>query len=521
MAKRRRVYNALEEEADSEGRVDTQNPQARQVKRSGNQRYFIHTDRSPQKKKVPVAIRRTDTESWRPNEDIEELDFDEAANRVGDEVDEVLPRRYAASDNPMGEWLPFKAEYIMEALRLEAQTPEARTALRFLYTLFVSIDANFRLKNRLKSTTTPAPGLHTGLAYFVPQKPYNEHILQHVSQDDKTVNLGESLRRKYFLAVVESRRHKELHEEYTETIGASTAEEWTQMVVQWEADKSKDNPYVSTVNYESEHHIKLKLIEAERVEERGSSVDRPETSVGFLTNALILEESQRRIIIEASGKDLTPLQSTQLQEQRLNLMKQIKRLRLSQRTYMPIVESLLKSAPLPQGKESAEATALWLPSSLEPSIRRSGCIEGLAEKEELLRAAQCCDALESIRLNQRAKQHVVVFKKKGAPGQRNGTRARSSFDRLDAKISQAVQKYRAAHSALLKLRGEGPWQREFPYLRDHDICPPPAFDIDGDSNIRSMKDAGSHLGEGFREVPWIWRTAGVVSDDATLNEGMC
>lgn len=64
----------------------------------------------------------------------------------------------------------------------------------------------------------------------------------------KTVNLGESLRRKYFLAVVESRRHKELHEEYTETIGASTAEEWTQMVVQWEADKSKDNPYVSTVN---------------------------------------------------------------------------------------------------------------------------------------------------------------------------------------------------------------------------------------------------------------------------------
>lgn len=125
----------------------------------------------------------------------------------------------------------------------------------------------------------------------------------------KTVNLGESLQRKYFLAVVESRRHKELHEEYTETIGVSTVEEWTQMVVQWEADKSKDNPYVSTVNCkclsapllqwtltrnidESEHHIKLKLIEAERVEERGSSVDRRETSVGFLTNALILKESQ-------------------------------------------------------------------------------------------------------------------------------------------------------------------------------------------------------------------------------------
>ncbi len=29
----------------------------------------------------------------------------------------------------MREWLPFKAEYIMEALRLEAQTPEARTGV--------------------------------------------------------------------------------------------------------------------------------------------------------------------------------------------------------------------------------------------------------------------------------------------------------------------------------------------------------------------------------------------------------
>ncbi|KAG5219917.1 Hsp70 ATPase ssc [Salix suchowensis] len=129
---------------------------------------------------------------------------------------------------------------------------------------------------------------------------------RHTKMMKKTVNLGESLQRKYFLAIIESQRHKELHEEYMETIGASTAEEWTQMVVQWEADKSKDNPYVSTVNCnslsaqslqwiltrnvdESEHHIKLKLIEAERVEERGSSVNR--------------RRRQRRIIIEASGRD--------------------------------------------------------------------------------------------------------------------------------------------------------------------------------------------------------------------------
>lgn len=53
----------------------------------------------------------------------------------------------------------------------------------FLYTLYVSIDANFRLKNRLRNNNKD-DGLHTGLAYFVEQKPYNEHILKHTTEAD-------------------------------------------------------------------------------------------------------------------------------------------------------------------------------------------------------------------------------------------------------------------------------------------------------------------------------------------------
>lgn len=64
----------------------------------------------------------------------------------------------------------------------------------------------------------------------------------------KTVGLGESLRRKYFLAVVESRHHRVLHEEYSETIGNDITSQWTQMVVEWEADKTKPNPYISANN---------------------------------------------------------------------------------------------------------------------------------------------------------------------------------------------------------------------------------------------------------------------------------
>ncbi|KAF9493235.1 hypothetical protein BDN71DRAFT_1483564 [Pleurotus eryngii] len=53
---------------------------------------------------------------------------------------------------------------------------------RFLYTLFVSVNANFQLKNHLRKNELLNPGLHTGLAYFVPQAPYTEHILKHISQ---------------------------------------------------------------------------------------------------------------------------------------------------------------------------------------------------------------------------------------------------------------------------------------------------------------------------------------------------
>ncbi|KAG1843289.1 hypothetical protein DFJ58DRAFT_844398 [Suillus subalutaceus] len=59
-------------------------------------------------------------------------------------------------------------------------------SMKFLYYLIIAMDANFHLKNRNQSSTTSAadPGLHTGLAYFIPDKPYTEHILKNASQAD-------------------------------------------------------------------------------------------------------------------------------------------------------------------------------------------------------------------------------------------------------------------------------------------------------------------------------------------------
>jgi len=55
---------------------------------------------------------------------------------------------------------------------------------RFLYMMFVCMDANFRLKNQLVSNYSQDPGLGIGWAYMVPRLPYESYVLRWVSDDD-------------------------------------------------------------------------------------------------------------------------------------------------------------------------------------------------------------------------------------------------------------------------------------------------------------------------------------------------
>ncbi|KAI0037647.1 hypothetical protein FA95DRAFT_1506726, partial [Auriscalpium vulgare] len=54
----------------------------------------------------------------------------------------------------------------------------------WLYRPIVAMDANFRMKNRMRSSKTKDPGLHTGKAYFVADEKYDEHVAAHIDQDE-------------------------------------------------------------------------------------------------------------------------------------------------------------------------------------------------------------------------------------------------------------------------------------------------------------------------------------------------
>ena len=62
---------------------------------------------------------------------------------------------------------------------------------RCIYTTFVAIDANFRLKRRAVSSNERDPSLSLGWGYFVEGSRYREHVLHHADQDDVSTILCE------------------------------------------------------------------------------------------------------------------------------------------------------------------------------------------------------------------------------------------------------------------------------------------------------------------------------------------
>ncbi|KAG1843694.1 hypothetical protein C8R48DRAFT_618502 [Suillus tomentosus] len=61
------------------------------------------------------------------------------------------------------------------------EVPKAKQ-LRWLYSLFIAIDANFRLKRRAISTDEVDPSLSMGWSYFVEEKKFKTHLKEHLSE---------------------------------------------------------------------------------------------------------------------------------------------------------------------------------------------------------------------------------------------------------------------------------------------------------------------------------------------------
>ncbi|KAJ7844968.1 hypothetical protein B0H13DRAFT_1647725 [Mycena leptocephala] len=67
---------------------------------------------------------------------------------------------------------------------------KAPPELKFLYILFLALDACFRLKRRLVSSDLRDPGLGTGWSYFVENEPYRQYLLSVTDQKEMSTCSG-------------------------------------------------------------------------------------------------------------------------------------------------------------------------------------------------------------------------------------------------------------------------------------------------------------------------------------------
>jgi hypothetical protein len=163
-----------------------------------------------------------------------------------------------------------------------------------------------------------------------------------------------------------------------------------------------------------------------------------------------------------------------------------------------------------QDTEKPESIKLWLPSSLPPGLRESGCVNGLVGKERRLRLAEADDALVALRRQLRITTGVFNYKKThvSGTGQKANTRARTLLSQLTTKTRLIADRYRAARKALAILDPNGDWQRRLLPLRSEDIRGPTRTDDDES--------------EGKRELSWIWVTKSSVpveGDEFEIAEG--
>ncbi|KAF7313215.1 CxC2 domain-containing protein [Mycena kentingensis (nom. inval.)] len=350
---------------------------------------------------------------------------------------------------------------------------------------------------------------------------------------EKNVGEGDALPRKLVIAVAE--RDKQIAEfvEVDSSLDPAVRREWLQQVRDWEADKTKPNPYVvaggkSAGPSEAQVAAALKAAEVKEAREgQGEFVDGKMTATGVHKGLI----AARKLENELKGSTtLTADRASQIDELRASFFKKLKAIRAQQDVFMPGVAALRAAAeelrdpdrPAPK----AEDTKLWLPSDLRPTERRA-MRRGLAAIEGQLREAQCGDALGEMRCLLYQKTHLVHHRNANVTGQRASTRSGTIIGRVSDHISREVTKYRQAWRSLRTLLGDD-YAPELRELLDGDVSVFGEQESDAGARLRlgarrarrgAQRNEPSASTSEPRAVSWIWWAAVRDGDqDAQLHD---
>ncbi|KAG6807025.1 hypothetical protein H0H92_009113, partial [Tricholoma furcatifolium] len=401
----------------------------------------------------------------------------------------------------------------------------------WLYQLILSQDANFHLKNRLRSSDEKDPSLGPGFAYFVDSTEYLTHLSQYVNQDEgplavQGINVfaptalatfkkengrtdGEGVERNWAwlngTAASTSQmgpgsRHDTLDDymgfwNYKRTIDLGNTLMRNMIEAIPEAILHRQAFIAFTDGLRGEHLKDIQQwekavcdFEAGNTEIDPYLVKEDSVTINEIRRALAHEEHEQ---VEQGllSTDATPSQlillGLEIEETQCTLLSEAMKVHTSaqQATHQHKRTNLLRKIlkfngllpsffpglpPTILDKTAPEKIQLRLPSRMTADDRKK-CLLALPDVEERIRAAYASDALGELRRQLRIRTFARKFKDENASSQGSYTRMRALHEQIDSKIRAARDKYNQSRSALLSLRGPGSWEETFRVLQAEDI----------------------------------------------------
>ncbi|KAF4584854.1 hypothetical protein EYR40_001671 [Pleurotus pulmonarius] len=428
-----------------------------------------------------------------------------ADTNIGTVVSKPPAKRYISSDEPLKEWQSsVSQEYLMEMIALEGPGTSSR------------------LKRRIVSSVEKDPGLGVDWGYFVETEPFpiSERDVQQAS-----------------------------FEIFSEQQGARV-NVWKQMVMDFEEDGARQNPYEVPCTGFSENDVRLQFAQEEaEAAARGVLALHEVTTSGFISEALDLEEQQlraRALIAEKTAG--TSAQMADITDLRTKLTRSLARIRALQGVYLPTAIPLLLKRVVPKG-EGVECVPILFPSSFSET-ERAHVDKRVVDVEGRLREAKCRSALDEIRNLLFIKSRLVSYKDRNVRHQAANTRTRTLIQRNESKIKLQVKKFQSSWTALKSLANGDESKLKWPALRqEHIRC---MEDPDTTSTREVRRPRSSETGredyldrplpseghgggeengeppvervlprEGYRTMSWIWMEAVESTGSASrgMNEG--
>lgn len=144
-----------------------------------------------------------------------------------------------------------------------------------------------------------------------------------------------------------------------------------------------------------------------------------------------------------------------------------------------------------------EHTELGLPSSYLSGSLSSAGLSSMPQLELVLRRAVCDDAIQSLRGLLGVKAATLKFKNANVRGEIKTTRAEARLKEHNKKIAAVQWRYNNSRAALIRLGIDDTELEIYQQVTPNDL-----------KYLKTYMDTESRKpGEGYREVPWLWKTS--------------